>query len=794
MPRTRCAVSRVIFVVALLSMLRVALPIFVRASGAPDRLSHSGQGLSATGSAGEPEAPSDSNKQKLNEAYGDLPLRFERNEGQTSSLVRFSSRGPGYELFLTPSEAALVLSKPLHPTTAPHESENSKEAPKRELPRGERTAGQWHSLVDREHGVNHSEPRTEGVAIGMRFDGSNPVPVMEEAGELPGVTNYFLGNDPHHWRTGIHSYGRVVYHDLYPGINLDYYGANHRLEYDLTVSPYRNPGAIKLSFRGARRISQEENGDLLLTTDAGVLRQLKPLIYQQSAGGERQTIPGSYVIAGRSSVLFKVGPYDRSRPLVIDPILSYSTYLGGTSPDNGSAIAVDAEGNAYVTGTTQSSDFSTTPGAFSTTFPGGQDSVFVTKMNSTGTALVYSTFLGGTSFDFGSAIAVDASGHAFVAGYTASSNFPTTPGAYQTANGKTSFGYAAFVTEMNTDGNALIYSTYLGGSANDYAFGIAIDPSGSAYVTGATSSSNFPTSSGAFQPTLGGGIDAFITKLNPSGAALVYSSFLGGTATDEASAIAVDGSGDAFVVGGTSSAGFPTTPGAFQPVYAGEVLLDLPGDAFVSEVNPTGTALVYSTFLGGSASEIANAIALDSSGNAYITGQTNSINYPTTPGVLRGGNGGPFKSLNSGGSWGHIGSGFTDPSVQSFAIDPTNPSNLYAGTESTGVFKSTNGGAFLGDNGLHGFSIPTPSELKDGAAHTVHVEFGTSTTDLSGSPFALTCAGNTATELCWLRRFRNVHVNRRVGRGQESSEHIDRRRTLRRDHPDRHCCGHGVEA
>jgi len=300
-----------------------------------------------------------------------------------------------------------------------------------------------------------------------------------------------------------------------------------------------------------------------------------------------------------------VAAHDSRRPLIIDPALFYSTYLGGSIRDGGQGIAVDSAGNAYVTGLTNSPDFPTAVGAFQSTRAGGFDAL-VTKLNAVGSALVYSTYLGGSGDDYGLGIAVDAAGNASLTGYTNSPNFPTTPAAFQPAPGGS---VDAFVTKLNSSGSALIYSTYLGGSGYDVGQGIALDSLGNAYVTGVTSSADFPTSVGAFQPTLAGSFNVFVTKLNLAGSApLLYSTYLGGNNDDRGFGVAVDSVGNAYVTGYTTSTDFPTTSGAFQTIYAGG------SDGFVTKLNPGGSMpLLYSTYLGGSGLDIAQAIAVSAS-------------------------------------------------------------------------------------------------------------------------------------------------------------------------------------
>src|SRR5437899_3019675 len=512
-------------------------------------------------------------KAQVQENYGKLPLRFEANRGQTDSRVKFLNRGKGYTLFLSPSEAVLAL-------------------------RG------------REH------------VIRMRFQGANPDAKITGLEKLPGVVNYFIGQDRKKWRTNIPAYARVKHNDVYPGIDIAYYGNQRQLEFDFIVAPGANPSVIKLAVEGADRLDVDAQGELVLHVGDGQLRLQKPLVYQ-AMKGIRQEVSGSYVLTSPNQVRFQVAAYDASRPLIIDPVLFYSTYLGGSGDDIGNSIAVDAAGNAYVTGQIQSTNFPTTLGAFQTTSSGGAD-IFATKLDPTGSGLVYSTYLGGSGFDAGLGIAVDAAGNAYVTGGTFSTDFPTTLGAFQTTS---SGGNDAFVTKLNPTGSALLYSTYLRG-----AFGesIAVDAAGNAYVAGIARPTDFPTTLGAFQ-TAGGG--AFVTKVSPTGTGLAYSTRLGGVSGgDGGQGVAVDAAGNAYVTGGTDSTDFPTTANAFQPAYGGG-----PEDAFVAKLNPTGSALIYSTYLGGSGDDIGFGIALDTlpNPNAYVTGSTSSANFATTPGAFQ---------------------------------------------------------------------------------------------------------------------------------------------------------------
>lgn len=373
-----------------------------------------------------------------------------------------------------------------------------------------------------------------------------------------------------------------------------------------------------------------------MKTDFGELRDDAPVSYQE-IDGARVPVESRYSLARGSYGFALDSGYDHARELIIDPGLDYSTFLGGSSAEGGARIAVDAAGNTYIVGTTQSPDFPTTAGAFRRT--GAQSNVsevFVTKLNPTGTALVYSTFIGGSDFDWGRAIAVDAAGNAFIAGQTKSSNFPVTNNAFDRTFNVLNCARCgidnddAFVLKLNSSGSALVYSTFLGGATDiDDALDIAVDSAGNAYVTGETGSTDFPVTPGAFRTTRNGDYDAYVTKLNPSGSALVYSTFIGGSFVDFGVRIAVDSANNAYVLGNTRSPDFPTTPGAFDTVANGAF------DMFVLKLNPTGSGLVYSTYLGGSDMDSAGGLVIDSAGNAYVAGRTASLNYPTTPGAIQ---------------------------------------------------------------------------------------------------------------------------------------------------------------
>jgi hypothetical protein len=528
---------------------------------------------------------------KILDSYGKLPLSFEANQGQTDGRVMFLSRTSGYTLFLTGDEAVLAV--------------NSRKTNADKAKVGSAALTPQSSTA---------EPKAGGV-LRMKLRNSNPAAKVTGANELPGKSNYFIGNDPKKWRSNVPEYAQVKYEGVYPGIDLVYYGNQQQLEYDFIVKPGANPHRIQFDVGGAKSISQEKDGDLVLKMGEGELRWHKPVVYQKKDGIRRE-IAAHYVVKQKNRVGFEVSDFDARRPLYIDPLL-YSTYLGGSSYDFGSAIAVDSSGNAYVTGRASSTNFPTM-NPLQPAYGGGSGDAFVTEINAGGSALIYSTYLGGSADDVGSGIAVDSSGNAYVTGFTSSTNFPTM-NPLQPANGG---NYDAFVTEINPGGSALVYSTYLGGSSYDFGSAIAVDSAGDAYVTGYTYSTNFPTMN-PLQPQNGGGtVDAFVTKINAGGSALVYSTYLGGSGEDQGSGVAVDSSGNAYVTGNTDSNNFPTM-NPLQKANGGDT------DAFVAKIQPSGSALVYSTYLGGQGVDQGSGIAVDSSGNAYVTGFTSSTDFPT---------------------------------------------------------------------------------------------------------------------------------------------------------------------
>jgi len=530
---------------------------------------------------------------RIVEAYDQRPLQFEAYQGQVTvrdnSDVRFLARGDGYSLYLTPTESLMVSRMSL--------------------------------------GGKRSILRLKPLG-----SADNPRVIGEEL--LPGRVHYLIGNDRTKWRSNVPTYAKVRYSDLYPGIDLVYYGNQGQIEYDFVVAPGADPKNIRLGIdAGAMNVSRPQiadNGDLVVKAGAGEVRLWKPTIYQQ-INGIRHEVRGGYLLVVpegselgeggkgtgkehfRHQLAFNIAEYDRTQPLVIDPVMAYSTYLGGSDHDEGHGIAVDEDGSAYVTGHTESVDFPTTSG----TFPyGGMEDVFVTKLDASG-SILYSTYLGGSDEDMGDGIAVDGAGVAYVTGHTVSADFPATSGALP-------YGGLddAFAVKLDA-GGGLLYATYLGGSMVDQAHSIAVDGSGSAYVTGHTDSTNFPTTPGLFTDVDGTRADAFITKLDANGA-LLYSTYLGGTGADGGHAIAVDGSGSAYLTGSTFAPdNFPTTPGAFTGFDS--------IDGFVTKLDASG-GIAYSTYLGGNARDEGHGIAVDAEGSAYVTGETFSPDFPITSG------------------------------------------------------------------------------------------------------------------------------------------------------------------
>jgi hypothetical protein len=577
--------------------------------------------------------------------YDGHHVSFETNLGQTDAHVRFLSRQANLTLFLTNKEAVFSFTQE---TNQSHTSEETRRIAISSL--------MTSRFLTYPSSARSSPTRT---TLSMELVGTNPD--VEIKGEEPLVaqSNYFIGNDPSNWHTHVPNYAKVRYHNLYSGVDLIYYASRGQFEFDLVLSPGADSNAIRFSAsapNGRLSARLDRNGDLILKIDGREVRLHAPVVYQTNARGAKDYIQGGYVLDAHGPIenrgipiRFWVAPHDRTKSLVIDPTLGYSTFLGGSREDFANAIAVDGAGSVYVTGQTISIDFplknpySSTCINCSMSNPG----VFISKFTPDGSALVYSTYLGGTNSatQTGTGIAVDFSGSAYVTGYTQATDFPTTAGTYQTClacpiTQNAPFGNTdGFVTKLSPTGSQLVYSTYLGGSggfSGDGGNAIVVDTAGSAYVTGITNSLDFPTTANAFQRTCVGcntdGGVGFVTKLNPNGQKpLAYSTYLGGgdgsfTTGDSGSGIAIDSSGNAYITGTTASGSFPTTPGAFQQhPHTNE------GPApFVTKLKADGSVLIYSTLIGGTSFDDANAIAIDSQGNAYITGRADSSDFPTT--------------------------------------------------------------------------------------------------------------------------------------------------------------------
>ena len=678
---------------------------------------------------------------KTKAQYGDLPLSFELNRGQADGTVKFLARGAGYNIFLTPTEAALVLSgsSAATETSAVNESEIASDGPafRRRLERS-------------------NDPKaTPPLVVRMRLDGANPGRV-EGVQQLPGKVNYFIGDDASKWLTDIPTFRKVAYRNVYEGIDAIYYGNRQQLEYDLVVAPGADPGIIKIKYEGSESLRVNREGTLLLKTRAGEIQQPKPLIYQQE-NGQRKLIEGRYIVRGSKRVGFSLGKYDRRKPLVIDPKLVYLSLVNGGG--FGYAIAVDTNGSAYIAGEIFASTLNPTGGGFQTSLLGA-DNAFITKLDASGTSVVYSTYLGSANGAYADGIAVDGQGNAYVTG-GAATGFPTTAGAYQTTNHG---DYDCFVTKLNGTGSALVYSTFYGGNYYDEGDGIAIDAAGNAYVGGVAGSNDLITTAGAPQTSSGGGYDGFAIKLNPSGSATTYATYFGGGGSDIVNGtIALDSSGNAYITAQTSSFNLPqvnavmgpagTDRGVFKSINSGSTwslssngLQTSTVSALAVDRNSSNTIYaatgggVYKTTDGGlnwsnTGAVYPNGLALAMAGSSTIyVGTDGGINKTTNAGaswsvsyagnairalaidptnsaiVYAAGNDGVIKTTNSGGSWTPMNSGMTRSPVRSLVIDPTNTSIVYlsvGNNTNSRVYKSTNGATSwaLANSGLPASTI-----------------------------------------------------------------------------------------
>ena len=569
------------------------------------------------------KAPAAKGAPRWREAYGKLPLSFEENRGQTAKEVRYLAHGAGYELFLTSHEAVLALRSRCHYDLSPLHRTASLRAARKAC-------------------------KEQLTAVRLQLEGADPHPSVNGMARLPGRINYFVGNDPKKWHTDVPSYARVKYEGVYPGVDLVFYGNQRKLEYDFVVAPGADPEDIQLRIAGARKMRLDSSGDVVLSVVAGEVELQKPLIYQM-IGGKRRLIEGKYVLAADHRVRFSVADYDRSKPLVLDPVLNYSTYLGGSGEDTGNAIAVDGAGNAFVAGTTMSTDFPAGP-------PVTNPASFVAELDSTGTTLLYSTYLsgstsGGSEGAFG--LALDSSGTVYVTGLTYATDFPTSANAFNPGPLVSNDNGTVYLTRLDptvTGPGSLMYSTYIAGTGGDFANSVAADDAGNAYVVGLTYSADFPTIN-PFQSAPSNPFGtAFLTRIDTTqsqNASLVYSTYLGGNGANQLKAlgygeqawgVAADSSGNAYVVGTTSStdSSFITSTTAYQSAPPANT----EASVFVSKIDTTQVgpaSLVYSTYLAGSTGDKGFAIGLGPNNLAYVTGTTSSTDYPfpgATPGAF----------------------------------------------------------------------------------------------------------------------------------------------------------------
>lgn len=569
---------------ALFALLALAVAGLLVRGGSPS-VSSNVSALSLPASAARTQTATsnaqEKTKQRAADAYGKLPLAFVQNRGQADKRVRYYVQGAGHSFYFTPDKTVLTFTK-----------------------------------------------KEKGIALHLTPLGASPNTRLVARERAPGKVNYLIGSEHHR---NLPTYRELAYRNVWPGVDLVFRGQGGTLKYELQVQAGADLRKIALGYGGADGVSVGKGGNLLIQTPLGTLRDARPRSYQR-IGAKHVPVDSRYAVKSDGNAYgFALGSsYDPRHPLVIDPGIEYSTFLGGSGADRADGVAVDGAGSAYVTGRANA-NFPTTAGAFDTSSNGSGDA-YVTKLNATGSALEYSTYIGGaTAGDSGLAIAIDGTDSAYVTGSTASTDFPTTPAAYDTTyNG--SGGSDAFVTKLSPDGSELDYSTYLGGSNSsgffDLGSGIAVDGTGAAYIAGEADSSNFPVTAGAFDTTDNSGTDAFVTKLDPTGSSLAYSTYIGGSSFDASTALAIDGSGNAYIAGYGTSADYPTTAGAFDTSY------NEGWDVFVTKVNASGATLSYSTYLGGATYDEARGITVDGTGSAYVTGHTFSSGYPTTAGAF----------------------------------------------------------------------------------------------------------------------------------------------------------------
>ena len=534
-----------------------------------------------------------------------LNLSFEANQGQAPADTRFVARSRGSILQFTSSELRIIMPGPNHRKASP-------------LLAWAGRAADLLSLTKKE-----SNP-----VLVMKIPGNTAPASITGHGKQPGRIHYLRGNDPGQWRTNIPVYSMLKYESVLPGVNLLFYGTGGNLEFDLVLEPGADPSAIQLEFLGADNIAFDNRGDLVLSAESGLVRLNKPHIYQEK-NNVRKPVEGGFELLAGNGVGFNIREYDRSQDLVIDPVLEYSSYLGGNNAEYAGGIAMDDSGNLYLTGSTFSPNFPDPSINSQIDYHWDWDG-FVTKLGVSpegDVTVIYSTYIGGSKVDDANTIAIDHEGGVYIAGTTNSSNFPATPGAYQ---GYLSSGsYDAFLSKLNSDGSGFVYSTYFGGSSAEYGLGVAVDESLNTYLAGYTETYYLPVTPDSFGSFYKGGGDGFLVKFKSDGTDFIYSNYIGGSGYDRINDVKVDSKGAAFVAGLTYSDNLPTTANVFQPKRNGH------DDSWVAKVAPSGTALDYITYIGGNCEEEAFAIDLDEEGNVYYTGYAETFNFPATPGAFQ---------------------------------------------------------------------------------------------------------------------------------------------------------------
>lgn len=659
------------------------------------------------------------------------PRVYETNRGQAPEDVLFIARGNGFRLHLTHSGPLI-------------------------LPTGGRKPGRATEAAGKTAPI-HPEPAASlPPAIRMTLPGTGPARWTPES-PLPGVIHYLRGADPSSFLTGIPTWSRVRWPDAWPGVDIVFGSRAGHLSYDFILSPGADPGQVRIAFEGAAGVDIDPGGDLLITTAEGCLRHHRPMVYRRTPAGA-ELLAGTFSRvatrghSGLPSVGFVVKQTDREASLVIDPTMVYASFLGGSDGDAGFGVAVDSQGFIYLAGDTASADFplkapfdasvggdldlfvaKLTPDGQdlvyctylggesldsvdvtvsggglaidaagqvhlagyteSVAFPkanaydtwyNGQGDAFVAKLNAAGSGLMFSTYLGGSGVDAAGALALDSAGNVYLCGQTGSTNFPVLS-AYQSSR---KGNKDAFVAKFNLSGQ-LVYSTYLGGSSDDVGFGLDVDGGGQAYVTGMTKSGDYPLTAGVWQPSRPGLEDAFVTKLTAAGSGLVYSTYLGGSYNDQGFSILVNGAGESYVMGATTSLNFPVTPGACFPSHRGLT------DVFISKLNASGSALAYSTYFGGNGIDYAFGMALGGDGTLHLTGQTGSSNFPGFRPLPYLPDRDVFSSADGGLTFSRSElEGFQISSrAQELAVDPANPLRAYLGSSDHGIYRTVDGGA-----------------------------------------------------------------------------------------------------